>query len=181
VRVPGETYRITAAVNGTYGTTASLADIVFDSDPSLSRGEIMSLLIADVPPGESPELYRAQGDNDARQRQAVQDAIAQLAASPVSSTIDRTLRAALRVDAVRITPSLVSPDPLSSRLEPCAQIQFFQRIGARGNLQYGRSLCSTSRGEIILFEYDATDRFSWLLSRNEDQAYAIEVRVRHAF
>jgi hypothetical protein len=82
---------------------------------------------------------------------------------------------------VRITPSLVSPDPLSSRLEPCAQIQFFQRIGARGNLQYGRSLCSTSRGEIILFEYDATDRFSWLLSRNEDQAYAIEVRVRHAF
>jgi hypothetical protein len=40
---------------------------------------------------------------------------------------------------------------------------------------------SHSRGEIILFEYDATDRFSWLLSRNEDQAYAIEVRVRHAF
>ena len=181
VRVPGETYRITASINATYGSTASLADVTFDSDPSLSRGEIMALLIADVPPGESPELYRAQGDNDARQRQAVQDAIAQLAASPVSSTIDRTLRAALRVDAVRITPSLVSPDPLSSRLEPCAQIQFFQRIGARGNLQYGRSLCSTSRGEIILFEYDATDRFSWLLSRNEDQAYAIEVRVRHAF
>lgn len=181
VRVPGETYRITASINATYGATASLADIGFDSDPSLSRGEILALLVADVPPGENPELYRAQGNNDARQRQAVQDAIAQLAASPVSSTIDRTLRAALRVDAVRITPSLVSPDPLSSRLEPCAQIQFFQRIGARGNLQYGRSLCSTSRGEIILFEYDATDRFSWLLSRNEDQAYAIEVRVRHAF
>ena len=35
--------------------------------------------------------------------------------------------------------------------------------------------------QIILLEYDESDRLSWILSRNEDQTYAVEVRVRHAF
>ena len=28
---------------------------------------------------------------------------------------------------------------------------------------------------------DESERLSWVLSRNEDQTYALEVRVRHAF
>jgi hypothetical protein len=35
--------------------------------------------------------------------------------------------------------------------------------------------------QIVLLEYDESDRLSWILSRNEDQSYAIEVRVRHSF
>ena len=33
----------------------------------------------------------------------------------------------------------------------------------------------------MVFEYDATDRLSWVLSQNEDLTYALDVRVRHAF
>jgi hypothetical protein len=35
--------------------------------------------------------------------------------------------------------------------------------------------------QILLLEYDESDRFSWILSRNEDSTHAIEVRVRHNF
>ncbi len=33
----------------------------------------------------------------------------------------------------------------------------------------------------LLIEYNQSDRFAWILSRNEDETYAIDVRVRHAF
>ena len=33
----------------------------------------------------------------------------------------------------------------------------------------------------MLLEYDQSDRLSWILSRNEDRTYALDVRVRHVF
>ena len=35
--------------------------------------------------------------------------------------------------------------------------------------------------QLVLLEYDQTDRLTWVLSRNEDRTYALEVRRRHAF
>jgi hypothetical protein len=32
-----------------------------------------------------------------------------------------------------------------------------------------------------MIEYDESDRLTWILSRNENDRYAIEVRVRHTF
>ena len=32
-----------------------------------------------------------------------------------------------------------------------------------------------------MIEYDQTDRLSWILMRNEDETYAIDMRVRHTF
>jgi hypothetical protein len=48
-------------------------------------------------------------------------------------------------------------------------------------LTYSRSLTSTTRDQIILLEFDQSDRLSWILSRNEDRTYALDVRVRHVF
>ena len=56
-----------------------------------------------------------------------------------------------------------------------------KRLSDRVYLTYSRSLSSSTRDQIILLEYDQTDRFSWILSRNEDQTYALDVRVRHVF
>ena len=56
-----------------------------------------------------------------------------------------------------------------------------KRISDRAYLTYSRSLNSAQYDQVILLEYDATDRLSWLLSRNEDQTFALEFRVRHAF
>jgi hypothetical protein len=40
---------------------------------------------------------------------------------------------------------------------------------------------SSTSDQIVLLEYDQTDRFSWILSRNEDRTYALDVRVRRSF
>jgi hypothetical protein len=42
-------------------------------------------------------------------------------------------------------------------------------------------MSSSTRNQIILLEYDQTDRLSWVFSRNEDRTYAIDVRIRHVF
>ena len=66
-------------------------------------------------------------------------------------------------------------------LDPAARLTIGKRLSDRVYLTYSRSLSSSTRDQIILLEYDQTDRFSWILSRNEDQTYALDVRVRHVF
>jgi len=180
VRAPGETYRITVNVRGGLGQTGARPRVSFSSDPSLSSVEIMALLFGDVAPGQDVELTRLQRDS-AREQQILQEVLARTVASTVSSPVNTIFSRTFGVDTVQITPSLTNPDPLSSRLEPCARLLLGKRLSTSTYLTYTRSLCSSTRDEIILFEYDATDRLSWVLSRNEDQTYAIEVRVRHAF
>ena len=34
---------------------------------------------------------------------------------------------------------------------------------------------------MILLEYNQSARLSWIVSRNEDGTYALDVRVRHVF
>ena len=51
-----------------------------------------------------------------------------------------------------------------------------KRISDRVYLTYARSLSSSERDEIILLEYDQSDRLGWVLSQNEDRTYALEVR-----
>jgi hypothetical protein len=181
IRVPGETYRITADVTGTFGRLKTPV-VSFTSDPALSKTETLALLCCDIAPGQDLELARLQGDQGTRTQQLIQQIAAQQTLSPISSQVNHAFETALGVDSVQITPSVANPNPLSSRLEPCARFQVLKRVlSGRGNLTYSRSQCSTSRDEIITFEYDATDRYSWVLSRNEDQTYAIELRVRTGF
>jgi hypothetical protein len=180
IRASGETYRITATVNGPLTAAGLTRGLQFDSDPSLSTAEIFALMFTGIAPGSDPELARL-GNSSERTQRILQQVIAQQTLSPISSPIGQALGSALGVDAVQITPSLASPNPLSARLEPCAHLEVYKRLSSRGTLTYSRSQCSTSRDEIVTFEYDASDRFTWVLSRNEDQTYAIELRVRNSF
>ena len=79
-------------------------------------------------------------------------------------------------------------DPIARRSQrtviapgSAARLTIGKRLSERIYLTYSRSLSSSTRDQIILLEYDQTDRFSWILSRNEDRTYALDVRVRHAF
>jgi hypothetical protein len=179
IRASGETYRITASVNGPLTAAGLSRGLQFDSDPSLSTAEIFALMFAGIAPGSDPEL--AGLGTSERGQKVMQQILAQQTLSPISSPLGQALGSALGVDAIQITPSLASPNPLSARLEPCARLEVYKRLSSRTNLTYSRSQCSTSRDEIVEFEYDASDRFTWVLSRNEDQTYAIELRVRNSF
>ena len=87
------------------------------------------------------------------------------------------------MDSFQITPLLTDPDQQTSRLNvnPAARVTIGKRISDRIYLTYARSLSSSERDELILLEYDQSDRLGFVLSQNEDRTYALEVRKRHAF
>ena len=101
--------------------------------------------------------------------------------SPVSSEVGRVVEQTFGVDTFQITPSILDPNTQSSRLDLGARVTIGKRLSDRVYLTYSRSLSSSTRDQIILLEYDQTDRYSWVLSRNEDKTYAIELRVRRTF
>lgn len=56
-----------------------------------------------------------------------------------------------------------------------------KRISDRAHVTFSRALSGANQDLIMILEYDATDRLSWVLSQNEDQTYALDFRVHHAF
>jgi hypothetical protein len=179
IRVPGETYRVTVRATG---TRERFSQLTFDSDPVLPQNEVLALVFGDVSPGNNAELRR-YGDVTPL-AQLARDRAARQIAGVVSAPVDRVAQQTLGVDTFQITPSLTDRDPTaqqSSRLVPGARLTIGKRLSGRAYLTYSRSLSSTTSDQIILLEYDQTDRFSWILSRNEDGTYAVDFRVRRTF
>src|SRR5262249_1772954 len=101
----------------------------------------------------------------------------------LSEEVGRVVQDTFGVDTFQITPLLAEPDPQSSRfnVSPAARVTIGKRISDRIYLTYARSLSSSTRDELILLEYDQSDRLGFVLSQNEDRTYALEVRKRLAF
>jgi translocation and assembly module TamB len=187
VRVPGETYRVTIRLTG---TTAQLQPTL-DSDPPLpSPADVLALLFSDVrrnqqgrPGGpENVELLALQNPNE-RQADILTTRATQLLASPISSEVGRVVEQTFGVDTFQLSPSLIDPysQTATTRVNPSARVTIGKRISDRVYLTFSRSLSSSFNDQILLLEYDESERFSWILSRNEDQTYALEVSVRHSF
>jgi hypothetical protein len=176
VRVPGETYRVTITVNGTFDRTLP----GFSSDPPLPESEILALLFSDVAPGQDVEFARYSTDTTPQQA-LVRERATRALTGAVTNEVGRVAQQAFGVDTFQLTPSLVDPNTQSSRLDPGARLTIGKRLSERLYLTYSRSLSSSTRDQIILLEYDQTDQFSWILSRNEDGTYALDVRMRRAF
>jgi translocation and assembly module TamB len=176
VRVPGETYRVTVRATG---TRERFSRLTFDSDPVLPQDEVMALVFGDISPGQNAELRRYA--NVTPLEQLARDRAARQLANVVSSEVDRVEQQTFGVDTFQITPSLADPNQQSSGFVPGARLTIGKRLSDRAYLTYSRSLSSTTRDQIILLEYDQSDRFSWILSRNEDGTYAVDFRVRRTF
>jgi autotransporter translocation and assembly factor TamB len=174
VRVPGETYRVTVRATGPW-----LPALQFSSDPPLAEPELLALLLSDAAPGQDVEFR--QYSDVTPQQQLLRERATRALTGTISSEVGRVVEQTFGVDTFQITPSLSDPNTQSSRLDPAARVTIGKRISDRIYLTYSRSLSSATRDQIILLEYDQTDRFSWLLSRNEDRTYALELRVRRTF
>ena len=176
VRVPGQTYRVTARAAGTFDRLTPS----FEADPPLAEVEVLGLLFGDVAPGQDVEFLR-YSTNITPQQQLLRERATRVLTGALSSEVGRVVEQTFGVDTFQLTPSLVDPNAQSSRLDPAARLTIGKRLSERLYLTYSRSLSSSTSDQIILLEYDQTDRFSWILSRNEDRTYALDVRVRHAF
>jgi autotransporter translocation and assembly factor TamB len=180
--VPSQTYRVIIRAAGTMDRMQP----ELESDPPLPTGDVLALLFSDVrrdrEPGGNAELRALQNPNE-RQTDILASRATQLLASPVSSEVGRVVEKTFGVDAFQLTPSLIDPYSESStgRVNPSARVTIGKRVSERVYLTFSRSLSSSFNDQILLLEYDESDRLSWILSRNEDNTYAIEVRVRHTF
>jgi translocation and assembly module TamB len=187
VRVPGQTYQVTVRALG----TVNRLQPELSSDPPLPAADVLALLFSDLQRTNGPG-GTGVGDPEVRNLQQegrselefglIRTRATQLIAGPVSSEVGRIVEQTFGVDTFQLTPSVIDPYSQSTRgLNPSARVTIGKRISDRAYLTFSRNLSSSNNDQILLLEYDESDRLSWILSRNEDATYAIEVRVRHAF
>ncbi len=177
VRVVGQTYRIT--VGGT-GPPQKLVPS-WNSDPPLPAADVLALLFSDVRRSGDVELRSLQPTE--RQNELLSASAAETIAKPITEA-GKIVQRTIGVDTFQLTPFLtdINSSTPTSRLNPTARLTIGKRISDRVFLTFSRSLASSINDQIILLEYEASDRVSWMLSRNEDsQTYALEFRVRHTF
>jgi hypothetical protein len=181
VRVPGsgggrgETYRVTVRAVG----TDPIRGLTFSSDPELPQYELLALLVADIPPGRDVEF--GQYSDVTPQQQLFRERVSRALTGVVSSEIGRAVEQALGFDTFQLTTSLIDPAQQSARLDPAARVVVGKRLSENIYLTYSRSLSSSTRDQLILLEINQTDQLSWILSRNEDGTYALDLRVRRTF
>ena len=180
VRVPGtpaQTYRVIVSAAGTMERMRPQ----LSSDPPLPAADVLALLFSDVRRGQDVELRALQNPNE-RETDILTTRATQLLANPISAEVGRVVEQTFGVDTFRLSPSLVDPYSQSaSRVNPSARVTIGKRISNRVYLTFSRSVSSSINDQLLLLEYDESDRLSWVLTRNEDETYAVEVRVRHNF
>jgi autotransporter translocation and assembly factor TamB len=150
------------------------------SDPPLPLADILTLLLGDAQSMQDPEL-RALQRPDQAERTMLQSQMAKLITSPISSNVQKAVSQTFGVETFQITPMIVDPSQTSAKFSPGARLTIGKRISDRVYLTYSQSLRSSKGDQVILLEYDQSDRFSWVLTRNEDNTYALDVRVRRVF
>jgi autotransporter translocation and assembly factor TamB len=182
VRVPGQTYRVTVAFAG----TSEQLRPTLNSDPPLPTSDVLALLFSDAqrngPQSVAPEL-RALKNTNQTQTDIITTRATQAITGGLSSEVGKVVEQTFGVDTFQLTPSFIDPySQQTSRLNPTARLTIGKRISDRVYLTFSRSLGTSINDQIVLLEYEESDRLAWILSRNEDtQTYALEFRVRHVF
>jgi len=176
-RTPGQIYRVLFRVSGTRER------FVWDlsSDPPLASVDILALLFGEARDVRDSDL-RALRERDQTEQELIASRAARLLTSPLTSEVGRVVKKTFGVDSVQIAPSLGDlSSQQSARFSPTARLIIGKRISDRLFLTYAQPLTSSRPEQLVLVEYNHSDRLSWIISRNEDETYALDVRVRHVF
>ena len=173
-RAGGETFTVTVRASGTLDHLS----FTLNSEPALPTVDILTLLF-----GGTPDVGRAEQRSLQSQNQAyttlMQSAAAQFLTSPISSRVGSVFERTQAVDTVQITTILPSESSFQ-QLSPSTRVTLGKRLSPTLYMTYARDITS-SQYEVILIEYEQSDRVSWILSRNEDKTFALDFRIRHVF
>ncbi len=175
VRSVDQTYRITIGFSGTPTNIA----VSLNSDPPLPNANIFQLLLGQTADVRDAELQSLNPQAAARSEAELLKIIsARLLGGQISAPVQRGLERAIGVTSVQISPSIGNEtDPLT----PSARLIISQRISNRAYLTYIRALGTVVRDQIIVLEYDQSDRAGWVLTQTGDRTFAIDFRVRQRF
>jgi hypothetical protein len=107
----------------------------------------------------------------------LRQAFSRMLTSPISAPVSRILGETLGIETV-ISPTFgTETDPLT----PSARLILGRRISNRAYLTFARALGGAQREQIIILEYDQSERVGWVVTQNGDRTYALDFRVRHRF
>jgi hypothetical protein len=174
-RVQGETYNVQVAIAG----PPDALDLQLTSDPWLPPTQIITLLLGGIPDVSNPELS-ASGSPQQLQEQLMQQAGTVFLTSFVSSRVGDVVQRLSTIDTVQLT---FATGGSFQQFDPTARITLTEQISNRVFVTYSRTVAtgSATEEELILIEYDQSDRVSWVLSRNQDQTFALDFRIRYVF
>lgn len=176
VRVPQQTYRVTLSVNG----TPNRFSLTLGSDPPLPEIDIVSLLFGQTPNVGDAELraLRPEGSTDAKEA-LIRAAGARLIASPISAPVRRVVEETFRLDTAQVTPTIgTEDDPLALS---SARLLLGKRLSPRAFITFSRALGAADRNQIIVLEYDQSDRLGFVITQIGESTFAVDLRVRRSF
>ena len=176
IRVPSQTYQVTLGVSGTMRSFS----LALGSDPPLPEPDIIALLLGTTTDVSDAEL-RALNPTAATQAEEalLRSAGARLLTGSISAPVRRVVEETLRLDTAQITPSFgTESDPFA----PSARLILGKRLSPRAYLTFSRALgVSAGRDQIIVLEYDQSDRLGFVLTQTGDRTFAVDFRVRRTF
>jgi autotransporter translocation and assembly factor TamB len=172
LRLGTQTYDVTFRITGTFGRSLSFTP---SSDPYLSTNDLLLALLGQEPIGET----KAGRSPQLSQQQLISTAAAQLLTAPVTSTVGRVVQRTIPFDTFSVVP-LLGTEAIS-QTGAGARVTLGKRLSDRVFLTYSRALNAPQYVDVVLLEYEQSDRVSWVLSRNEDRTFALDFRIRHIF
>ena len=175
VRVPSQTFRVTLGVSG----TMSNVSLSLGSDPPLPNADIIALLFGTTADVTNAELRALNPQASTEAEEALLRAAgARLITGTISAPVRRVVEETLRLDTAQIAPTIgTENDPLT----PSARLILGKRLSPRAYLTYTRPLGTAARDQIIVLEYDQSDRVGFVLTQTGDRTFAVDFRVRHSF
>jgi hypothetical protein len=178
LRVPQQTFDVTIRITG----EPDKLDLQPSSDPPLPLYDLANLLLGERydPNTLGSADLRAAVSPQVAQQQAMRSLAAQILTMPISSRIGSVVQRTIPFDTFSIVPLLGNEATLQA-LQPGARVTLGKRISDRVFLTYSRALNAAKQYDIMLLEYEQSDRVSWVLSRNEDRTFALDFRIRHVF
>jgi translocation and assembly module TamB len=175
VRVPAQTYRVTLGVSG----TPNRVSLTLASDPPLPEIDIVGLLFGQTTGIEDAELRALRPGADTETKEALIRALgARVIASPLSAPVRRVVEETFGLDTAQVTPTIGSEnDPLT----PSARLILGKRLSPRAFLWFSRALGTADRSQIVVLEYDQSDRIGFVITQIGESTFAVDLRVRRSF
>jgi autotransporter translocation and assembly factor TamB len=182
INAPGasEPYRVTLRVSG---TLQGRLNMDLNSDPPLPNASILALVFgqanADI---ANPEIAALSPQTATQNEELLlREGIVRVLIGGITGSVGTAVERAIGIDTVQISPSIgtSSADPLT----PSARLILGTRLSDRAFLTFSRDLSAASRGgdQVIVLEYDQSDRLSWVLTQTGSTTFAIDFRFRRTF
>jgi len=167
-------FRVTLGVSG----TMSQPSLTLGSDPPLANADIIALLFGTTADLTNELRTLSPQASTEAEEQLLRAAAARVLTGTLTSDVRRVVEETLRLDAAQITPAFgTETDPLT----PSARLILGKRLSPRAYLTFMRLLGTVARDQIIVLEYDQSDRLGFVLTQTGDRTFAIDFRVRHSF